>query len=543
MSTLKKTNKKVSILSLNKANLTSPADWFSLKQSYKPFSEPENIQRMLRKIVVFEREQELYNGLLMKEDPFYRMGVPYSRWGKYVSNIASKKRDPKEAYIYWDGKCENNFLDIFISKITARKSYIKELEKYFFWRYENFRKLGDLFFMKGTDFYKVQTNERLADLFEKFISTCGRALSGFNVPYYCVVALGRMIESELEKIPDFFSSKKREREIYKILGMAGGETFVQMERKGFLKNLISIQKIYKKSGNWNDKNIQMIVFKQWYDFGSLVFTHSGSKNYTIDDYRKKFFKNLKVNAEAELKKIKTEEDKRYKNSGKFFSKFKKYPEFFRLIGWFGRMVTYRNRDAELYFVYFYHFRYLFDEIARRLEISNDDLFLLGNEEIIGGLKSKINAKEIITERKRKGFTVKSIGNSIKVLTGVKKEDWHEDKIKKNKAQSFIKGIIASEGKVIGRVKIIGDARRDGGKFEKGEILVTAMTKPEFVHLMKKAAAIITDEGGIVSHAAILARELKKPCIIGTKIATKVLKDGDLVEVDANKGVVKIIKKS
>jgi pyruvate,water dikinase len=61
--------------------------------------------------------------------------------------------------------------------------------------------------------------------------------------------------------------------------------------------------------------------------------------------------------------------------------------------------------------------------------------------------------------------------------------------------------------------------------------------------MKKAIAFITDEGGITCHAAIIARELKKPCIIGTKIATKVLKDGDLVEVDANKGVVKIIKKA
>jgi pyruvate,water dikinase len=60
--------------------------------------------------------------------------------------------------------------------------------------------------------------------------------------------------------------------------------------------------------------------------------------------------------------------------------------------------------------------------------------------------------------------------------------------------------------------------------------------------MKKAAAIITDEGGINSHAAIISRELKKPCIIGTKIATQVLKDGDFVEIDANRGVVKILKR-
>lgn len=69
-----------------------------------------------------------------------------------------------------------------------------------------------------------------------------------------------------------------------------------------------------------------------------------------------------------------------------------------------------------------------------------------------------------------------------------------------------------------------------------------MTDPSFLPVMKQAIAFITDEGGVLCHAAITARELKKPCIIGTKIATKVLKDGDLVEVDANHGIIKIIKR-
>ena len=68
-----------------------------------------------------------------------------------------------------------------------------------------------------------------------------------------------------------------------------------------------------------------------------------------------------------------------------------------------------------------------------------------------------------------------------------------------------------------------------------------MTRPEYLPAMKKAAAFITDEGGITCHAAIIAREMKKPCIIGTKIATQVLKDGDMVEVKANHGLVIILK--
>jgi phosphohistidine swiveling domain-containing protein len=103
----------------------------------------------------------------------------------------------------------------------------------------------------------------------------------------------------------------------------------------------------------------------------------------------------------------------------------------------------------------------------------------------------------------------------------------------------IKGQIAYKGNIKSRV-IVVLRNEDFSKFQDGDILVTSMTRPEFVPLMKMASAFITDEGGITCHAAIVARELKKPCIIGTKIATKVLKDGDMVEVDADKGIVKII---
>jgi len=68
-----------------------------------------------------------------------------------------------------------------------------------------------------------------------------------------------------------------------------------------------------------------------------------------------------------------------------------------------------------------------------------------------------------------------------------------------------------------------------------------MTQPEFLPAMKKASAIITDEGGLTCHAAIISRELGIPCIIGTKIATKVFKDGDIVEVDATRGIVTMLE--
>lgn len=68
-----------------------------------------------------------------------------------------------------------------------------------------------------------------------------------------------------------------------------------------------------------------------------------------------------------------------------------------------------------------------------------------------------------------------------------------------------------------------------------------MTTSNLIPAMEKAAAFITDEGGVTCHAAIIAREMKKPCVIGTKIATKLLKDNDTVKVDANKGIIEIMR--
>ena len=105
----------------------------------------------------------------------------------------------------------------------------------------------------------------------------------------------------------------------------------------------------------------------------------------------------------------------------------------------------------------------------------------------------------------------------------------------------IKGTTGYPGVVKGRCKIIKDFRK--ARINDGDILVTGMTDPNFVPLMQSAGAIVTDAGGMLCHAAIVSRELKKPCVIGTQIATQILHDGDLVEVDAGRGIVKIIKKA
>ena len=106
--------------------------------------------------------------------------------------------------------------------------------------------------------------------------------------------------------------------------------------------------------------------------------------------------------------------------------------------------------------------------------------------------------------------------------------------------SELNGQCACKGKVQGTAKIIKD-KKDYNKFNAGDVLVSWATNPNMVPLMKRASAIVTDEGGVTCHAAIVSRELGIPCVIGTRFATKILKDGQLVEVDATRGTVKIKK--
>lgn len=106
------------------------------------------------------------------------------------------------------------------------------------------------------------------------------------------------------------------------------------------------------------------------------------------------------------------------------------------------------------------------------------------------------------------------------------------------AKVLIRGLPASPGVGAGIARVIFDPHgKEAQEFREGDILVTKMTDPDWVPLMKKAAAIVTDEGGMTSHAAIVSRELGIPCIVGSGNATEVIKTGIEVTVDGSRGVV------
>ena len=111
--------------------------------------------------------------------------------------------------------------------------------------------------------------------------------------------------------------------------------------------------------------------------------------------------------------------------------------------------------------------------------------------------------------------------------------------KDNGGDYLVKGLPASLGKVTGVCRVILSTDSESySLIQEGEILISDSTNPEMTPVMKKAAAIVTDMGGVTSHAAIVTRELEIPCIVGTKNATEVLKDGMKVEINASRGTVK-----
>jgi len=151
------------------------------------------------------------------------------------------------------------------------------------------------------------------------------------------------------------------------------------------------------------------------------------------------------------------------------------------------------------------------------------------------LDGELPALKILKERP-KGSLLWYKNGKLRLFTGKEARTIMEE-ITRPQSADFASGAVAFKGKAKGIARIVLDPRKCD-KFEKGDILITGMTRPEFLPLMRKAAGFVTDAGGMLCHAAIVARELRKPCTVGTEIATKIFRNGDLVEIDAFNGVVK-----
>ena len=179
----------------------------------------------------------------------------------------------------------------------------------------------------------------------------------------------------------------------------------------------------------------------------------------------------------------------------------------------------------------------FDELAARTNFDSDLIKYVMFFELKDLLENPKKFEKVARERKN-GCLALYDKDGCAILLKKDVEDIDLEPFFKDYSDVMeVKGMPASPGRVRAKARVVlGSDQFEN--FKEGEILITNQTTPDFVPLMKKAAAIIAEQGGVTSHAAIVSRELGIPCVVGVKDAMAIFVDGEDIEVDAYKGVVK-----
>lgn len=368
---------------------------------------------------------------------------------------------------------------------------------------------------------------------------------------------GRIIET---KIISAFAKRHnmdttKAREIVSVMSHPRENSVLNVERIDFLDLCLAIisNKRYQK----------LISQKKYSELASILEIKRKINKYLKNNY---WFKSnfadaeeitpitlLADVAETAMSKsrgeIKKEAELIYKNFKKIHDeqrrisqKIKLYPED-RKDFEYCRQVIHWIDLRKSWMMQFCHFIFMIvKEVMKEFNLKYDEISYYTGEELFdlvtGG--KKVAKKVIEMRQNNKSFSFYSFGEKKRIFFGTEAEELF--KIANRNDEKEIGGVVASTGgkkTVRGIARIVLHPSQD--KFSKGEILVTSMTRIEFVPLMRHALAIVTDEGGLGCHAAIVSRELGLPCIIGTKNATKILKSGDKVELDMESGKVKILK--
>ena len=187
-------------------------------------------------------------------------------------------------------------------------------------------------------------------------------------------------------------------------------------------------------------------------------------------------------------------------------------------------------------------------LAKQFNLTDEILRLYSKKDILNLFDKKKVVEQTLEDRKL-AYVMIGKDNKLNYIDGKEaKKIVSKFDIAQHEFHQEIKGKTANKGVVRGKVKvIIADyGNFDGLKkvmeaMDNGDILIAETTSPELMPACSKASAIVTNQGGMMSHAAIVSREMDIPCIVGTGNATDLLKDGDLVEVDGDRGVVRIMK--
>lgn len=204
------------------------------------------------------------------------------------------------------------------------------------------------------------------------------------------------------------------------------------------------------------------------------------------------------------------------------------------------MVFYRTFRTERSYEALYYLERSLAVLEEANGLPPHELSYYGHDELTRFLSTGEHVEPEATAERRRDFAIHLHGGAVSVLTGRAFDDWAAATVAEEpRPAKEVRGLRAFRGLATGRARVLKSAQDQEGVLE-GDVLIVPMTTPDFLPSLQKAAAFVTDEGGVICHAAIIARELKKPCVIGTKRATALFADGDLVEVDGFTGIVRLV---
>ncbi len=353
--------------------------------------------------------------------------------------------------------------------------------------------------------------KELIDLYKKIFN-------GYvNIFYICMMPewSAEYIEEEFKKeVKKLFPSDFNEK--INLLS-ALEDSFIKQEQKDLLA-------IAKK------KNFKELLKKHVKNYFWLENNYIDTK-YLAEEYFLKHLKNLKVTGDNKLEK-----KRKFLRSlkGEKFKRLKVLTDIYEFLPFIHDL---RKRDIMEAAAYL---NPLLATIGKKTGYSQKEMFLMLPEEIVTLTEKRVD-KELLKKRNHHIVFRYHLG-VCKIYVGQEADKIEQEMAPFNvvKNKKIFHGGIAYGGKVKGRAKLIKSVK-ELNQLEQDDILVTSNTTPDFVPYLHLVKAIIAEKGGITSHTSIISREMKIPCLTGIKHITLAIKTGDEIEVDAYKGIVKIIK--
>lgn len=294
----------------------------------------------------------------------------------------------------------------------------------------------------------------------------------------------------------------------------------------------------KKSGMMGKEQTKKRLQKLHEEYCWLDYNYIGppASFKTFENELKAAIKNnINLDLPAQLKNIKIKQEKLMREL--CFNKRLKF-----LVQLAQHVIWQKGYRKDMQYHGFYCYENLLREMAKRNGTDDWQLFgYLFPWEVEGFLAKKIpSIQELIERRKFSCFIVSRGKFDLKTGKEARKFVKNLNLIEDFFHLKETKGQCAYIGKVKGCAKIV-QLPSDMVKMKKGDILISQATSPDLLPAMRMAGAIVTNTGGLICHAAIVSRELKLPCVVGTRNATLIFRDGDLIEVDANKGIVRKLR--